>query len=116
MERVETVASQPPPDVVRREFADSAVILRLRYWITTPTVQEKWRAQNAVVESVKRAFEAEGIKIPFPQRELTDRGGKRGEGRNKAVLERSDGSDRGIGTEHVEESVTEPPADEDSTR
>ena len=73
MERVEAVESQPPPDVVRQEFADSAVLLRLRYWISPPTVQEKWRAQNAVVESVKSAFEAADIKIPFPQRELAGR-------------------------------------------
>lgn len=73
MERVDAVATQPPPDVIRQEFADSAVLLRLRYWITTSTVQTKWRAQNAVVGAVKSAFEAEGVKIPFPQRELTGR-------------------------------------------
>lgn len=73
MERVDAVATQPPPDVIRQEFADSAIMLRLRYWITTPTVQTKWRAQNAVVGAVKSAFETEDIKIPFPQRELTGR-------------------------------------------
>ena len=115
MERLDTVASQPPPDVIRREFSDSAVILRLRYWIATPTVQAKWRAQNDVVESVKRAFEAEGIEIPFPQRELSDRGGKPADGSERAVRDRPErpGS---IDTERVEESVTRPPADEDSTR
>ncbi len=115
MERLDTVASQPPPDVIRREFSDSAVILRLRYWITTPTVQEKWRAQNDVVESVKRAFENEGIKIPFPQRELSDRGGEPEDRSKETVLDRSERPES-IDSNDIDESVTEPPADEDSTR
>ena len=156
MERVEEVATQPPPDVIRQEFADSAVLLRLRYWITTPTVQEKWRAQNAVVESVKSAFEAEGIKIPFPQRELTGRestggfriaDGRLGEsdGQYRKAVRRRPGSDTDIsepveddlgdsvekmgddtGNEtddatggidaDIEESITDPPADEDALK
>lgn len=129
MEQVDSVAEQPPPDVIRREFADSAVVLRLRYWITTSRVQRKWRAQNAVIESVKRAFESEGIKIPFPQRELTDRkdadrvnssDGKK-EGEHTAA--RRSGSDGGptdsadrVRADDVEESVTEPSAEEDAFR
>jgi small-conductance mechanosensitive channel len=117
MERVDAVADQPPPDVIRREFADSAVILRLRYWITTPTVQEKWRAQNAVVEAVKGAFEAEGIKIPFPQRELTGREektGRAGPSDSGAVTPTGGSSEHGMDTEAVDESITDPPADEDT--
>lgn len=110
MNSVDVVASEPQPDVIRREFADSAVILRLRYWITPPTIQRKWRAQNAVIESVKDAFESEGIKIPFPQREVTGRPGHR-------PVEDTDtepiGSDY---SDSVAESVTDPPADEDAVR
>ena len=110
MERIDAVADQPPPDVVRWEFADSAVILRLRYWITTPAVQEKWRAQNAVVESVKQAYEAEGIKIPFPQRELTGRGT---ETKRPAPIERDPAGD-GIDSDSIDDSITDPPAEEDA--
>lgn len=133
MERVDVVASQPPPDVIRHEFADSAVILRLRYWITTPSVQEKWRAQNAVVESVKEAFESEGIKIPFPQRELTGRaesGGFRiaasgsedrenAHRRSNEVTDRPNSDERPRSGERdhaVDDSITNPPADEDAVR
>jgi small conductance mechanosensitive channel len=73
MERCDSVSETPRPDVVRTAFDDSAVVLRLRYWIDRPTIQHKWRAQNEVIETVKDAFEAEGIKIPFPQRELMGR-------------------------------------------
>jgi small-conductance mechanosensitive channel len=111
MEAVDEVADQPPPDVIRREFADSAVTLRLRYWITTPTIQQKWRAQNAVVEAVKEAFEAEGIKIPFPQREITGRGGSAD--RAERIGGGNDGtSGTGVDTEPIEGSVTDPPTGE----
>ncbi|MDR9381580.1 MAG: mechanosensitive ion channel family protein [Natronomonas sp.] len=117
MERIEEVAAQPPPDVIRQEFADSAIVLRLRYWITTPSIQERWRAQNAVVESVKRAFEAEGIKIPFPQRELMGReeiGGLRlakgraadSEDEYESVVRRRRDSDTDV-SEPVEDDVEE---------
>lgn len=137
MEQVDVVASQPPPDVIRHEFADSAVVLRLRYWITTPSVQEKWRAQNAVIESVKTAFESKGIKIPFPQRELTGRaeaGGfriatngtepsSRGRGstrdRHNAETDVSEPVEADYAEEsesEIDESITDPPADEDAFR
>jgi small-conductance mechanosensitive channel len=73
LEDIEIVADSPPPDVVPTGFGDSAVILELRVWIDRPTPPRKWRATRAVVHEVKAAFEAEGIKIPFPQRELSGR-------------------------------------------
>jgi len=75
MEGCDAVKDAPSPDVIRRQFGDSAVVLRLRYWIQPPTIQRKWNAQNAVIEAVKAAFEREGIRIPFPQRELSNRPG-----------------------------------------
>ncbi|MFO7925144.1 MAG: mechanosensitive ion channel family protein [Halobacteriota archaeon] len=137
MERVEEVAAQPPPDVIRQEFADSSVVLRLRYWITTPSIQQKWRAQNAVIEAVKDAFESENIKIPFPQRELTGReelGGLRiADGKSIDSQDEREAAIRpyrGAGAEvsepveedveqvrdDVDESITNPPADEDAVR
>ena len=71
----DAVIDTPAPDVIRRGFEDSAVVLRLRYWISPPTIQRKWNAQNAVIEAVKQAFEREEIRIPFPQRELSARPG-----------------------------------------
>jgi small-conductance mechanosensitive channel len=67
------VVDAPPPQVFPKEFGDSAVLLELRFWIDHPTPPRKWKAVSGVVSSVKTAFEEEGIKIPFPQRELTGR-------------------------------------------
>jgi len=63
----------PTPQVVLKRFDDSAVVLGVRYWIDNPSARRRWRSKTAVIGAVKRAFEAEGIKIPFPQRELMGR-------------------------------------------
>jgi len=73
MDGVNMVTDSPPPRVVRKSFGDSAIILELRFWIDRPMPPRKWQAIDNVVQSVKDAFEAEGIKIPFPQRELSGR-------------------------------------------
>ncbi|WP_435318344.1 mechanosensitive ion channel family protein [Haloarchaeobius sp. TZWSO28] len=67
------ILSVPTPQVVVKRFGDSAVILGARFWIDKPSARRKWRARTAVVTGLKRAFEAEEIKIPFPQRELSGR-------------------------------------------
>ena len=64
----------PPPQVFPKSFGDSAVVMEMRFWIDHPTPPRKWKAVSAVVTSVKAAFEAESIKIPFPQQELSGRG------------------------------------------
>ena len=73
MEGCDEVVDNPRPDVVMDQFGASSVVLTLRFWIDDPTIQRKWAAQNAVVEAVKAAFEREGVKIPYPQRELSGR-------------------------------------------
>ncbi|MFB6111367.1 MAG: mechanosensitive ion channel family protein [Halobacteriaceae archaeon] len=73
MQDLDPVRSSPSPHAVLAEFGDSAVVLRLRFWIDDPSAQRYWRARTAVVEAVKHAFTEAGIKIPFPQRELSGR-------------------------------------------
>lgn len=73
IETVERVEETPSPHVFPRSFGDSAVILEMRFWIDHPNPPKRWRAQAAVIREVKTAFEREGIKIPYPQRELSGR-------------------------------------------
>ena len=74
MDDLDELLDQPAPDVVTKRFGDSAVVLELRFWIDDPSAQRRWKAQTAVVQAVKRAFDGEGVKIPYPQRELSGRG------------------------------------------
>ena len=73
MRDVEEIMRVPTPQVATSTFADSAIVLELRFWIDKPSSRRRWRAKQAVIRSVKSAFEREGIKIPFPQQELSGR-------------------------------------------
>jgi small-conductance mechanosensitive channel len=68
-----TPMARPDPHVVLAEFGDSSVVLRLRYYIDNPSARKMWKARTEVISAVKAAFAEAGIKIPFPQRELTGR-------------------------------------------
>ncbi|MHB9285432.1 mechanosensitive ion channel family protein [Halobacteriales archaeon Cl-PHB] len=73
MADVEEIEQTPPPQVIPKEFGDSAVVLELRFWIDRPTPPRKWQATGAVVRAVKAAFDDEDVTIPFPQRQLSAR-------------------------------------------
>jgi len=74
MESVDEVMAPPHPHVVMKEFGSSAVVLQCRFWIDDPTARRRWAARSSVIDAVKRTFESEGVRIPFPQRELSGRG------------------------------------------
>lgn len=73
MAETETPMERPDPHVVLAEFGDSSVVLRLRYFINNPSSRKMWNARTEVIAAVKDAFAEAGIKIPFPQRELSGR-------------------------------------------
>ncbi len=73
MADTETPMERPDPNVVLAEFGGSSVVLRLRYYIDNPSARKMWKARTEVIAAVKESFAAEGIKIPFPQRELSGR-------------------------------------------
>ena len=73
MKELDEVLTVPTPQVVLKSLGDSSVELLLRFWIDKPSARRQWRARTAVIESVKSAFDDAGIKIPYPQRELTGR-------------------------------------------
>ncbi|MFB6087433.1 MAG: mechanosensitive ion channel family protein [Haloarculaceae archaeon] len=105
------VMRKPDPHVVLKEFGPSSVVLRLRYYIDNPSARKMWKARTRVVSGVHAAFADEGIKIPFPQRELSGRreaGGLRVTGDGVAD---GDGTDDGDDADAEED---EPDADGDA--
>jgi small conductance mechanosensitive channel len=86
---LDEILSVPTPQVVGKRFGDSAIVLGVRVWIDNPSARRMWRARTAVIEAVTDAFDEEGIKIPFPQRELMGRAEEGGfaiaEGGNRAA-------------------------------
>lgn len=69
LKRTEGVLDEPAPAVDAYELADSSVNMRILFW--TKSVQTNVRqASNLVVTGIKKALDAEGIEIPFPQRVL----------------------------------------------
>ncbi len=63
------VQAAPPPEVWVREFGDSSIELVVRYWHAAD-IASRWRVRSAVAVELKRALDAAGIAIPFPQRTL----------------------------------------------
>ncbi|WP_247002018.1 mechanosensitive ion channel family protein [Halosolutus gelatinilyticus] len=70
---IDRILDAPSPQVVGKAFGDSAVILGVRFWIDRPSGRRRWRARTEAINAIKRTFEDEGIKIPYPQRELSGR-------------------------------------------
>ncbi|MDH3981767.1 MAG: mechanosensitive ion channel [Kiritimatiellaceae bacterium] len=61
------VLSEPAPDILVSEMADSSVNFAVRPW-STPA--DYWTVYFGVTEAIKKKFDAEGISIPFPQRDV----------------------------------------------
>ncbi len=59
------VLSDPPVAVVPLSLGDSSVVLQLRAWSTT---SKFWDTRWDLTQGGKKALEAAGITIPFPQR------------------------------------------------
>ncbi|MFW6457791.1 MAG: mechanosensitive ion channel family protein [Halodesulfurarchaeum sp.] len=71
---VEQILTVPRPRVVTQRMADSAIVLEMRFWIDKPSARRRALAVTGAIKAVSDAFEEEEIKIPFPQRELSERG------------------------------------------
>lgn len=63
----EYVLAEPAPNVAVSELADSSVNFAVRPYVA---VENYWAAHFAIHEAVKLRFDAEGISIPFPQRDV----------------------------------------------
>lgn len=67
-EENDTLARIPEPRVRVRAFGDSSVNFQLLVWVRDPS--EKGLQTHNLLNAIYRAFAAEGITIPFPQRDV----------------------------------------------
>ena len=63
----ERVHKFPEPQVLVSELADSSVNLTMRAWSASGDL---WDIHFETIEKVKKAFDANGISIPFPQQDV----------------------------------------------
>ncbi|MGD2109083.1 MAG: mechanosensitive ion channel [Phycisphaerae bacterium] len=61
------ILEDPAPTVAVLELADSSVNFAVRPWVKTP---DYWNVLFYLTETIKLRFDAEGISIPFPQRDV----------------------------------------------
>jgi small conductance mechanosensitive channel len=61
------VLQDPAPNVQLLELADSSVNFIVRPWVKT---EDYWTVYFDVMRSIKEQFDANGISIPFPQRDV----------------------------------------------
>jgi small conductance mechanosensitive channel len=71
---IDASLDRPAPDY-DVQFGDSGMTLDLRFAIEDPTAERRRRAHRTAVAAVKAALEDAGVAIPFPQREVSARGG-----------------------------------------
>lgn len=62
------VLKDPQPMVLFLNFGDSSLDFQLRAWIAD--FNERRIIQSALIREIDRRFRAEGVEIPFPQRDL----------------------------------------------
>ena len=61
------VLADPVPEAFVEEFDDSTINIACRFW-HLPRIENEWAARDEAMRAVKRAFDANGITIAFPQR------------------------------------------------
>ncbi len=63
----ERILAEPAPTIGVLELGESSVNIAVRPWVKA---SDYWPTHFSLLETVKLRFDAEGISIPFPQRDL----------------------------------------------
>ena len=64
----ERVKADPAPMIAVSELADNSVNFAVRPWVNAA---DYWGVYFDAMENIKKAFDAEGIEIPYPKRDIT---------------------------------------------
>jgi small-conductance mechanosensitive channel len=71
----ERVLKNPAPSVLFTDFGDSSLDFELLVWVPDPRPEYRNALPSELRFEIFRAFEAEGIEIPFPQQDIHLRSG-----------------------------------------
>ena len=66
-EKTQKVFKNPKPDVIFRDFGDSALIFRLRVWTDIDNI---FKVETAIRFEIDKRFKEKGFVIAFPQRDV----------------------------------------------
>lgn len=67
LENHKEIPQTPKPLILVHELGDSAVVMRCRFWMPAP---KSFRIRYDINEQAKKALDAAGVSIPYPQREV----------------------------------------------
>jgi small conductance mechanosensitive channel len=67
LESDDRILKEPAPTIAVSELADSSVNIVVRPWVNTG---DYWDVYFDLTEKIKMRFDAEGINIPYPQRDV----------------------------------------------
>ncbi|MEA5579429.1 mechanosensitive ion channel family protein [Anabaena sp. UHCC 0451] len=68
---VDVVLKDPAPDVLVMELADSAVNIRVRWWINPPRWSDALDSRDKVISAIKQKLYVEnGIDLPYPTTQI----------------------------------------------
>lgn len=66
----EGVLSDPAPDAIVVDLAESTVNIRARWWVQPPRRAEVLDLQDRVLTTIKKKLTANGIDLPFPTQQI----------------------------------------------
>lgn len=63
----ERILAEPETKILLLELGESSVDFGVRPWVLT---SDYWGVRSSLLENIKKRFDAEGITIPYPQRDV----------------------------------------------
>ncbi len=70
MHSVDEVLTDPAPDVLVMELAESTVNIRVRWWVNPPRRADNLISRDKVITAIKKKLVANGIDLPFPTQQI----------------------------------------------